>query len=93
MKPTKSKFIVLKQICEYIPRNLVAKLANEHKVTQKCRTFSAWSHVTSLIFAQLSHSLSLNDVCDTQHHPAATDYLMRILYGQRIWPKHYFGRF
>lgn len=69
MKPTKSKFIVLKQICEYIPRNLVSKLANEHQVSKKCRTFSAWSHVVSLIFAQLSHSLSLNDVCDTlQNH-------------------------
>ena len=28
------------------------------------RTFSAWSHVVSLLYAQLTHSIGLNDVCD-----------------------------
>ena len=28
------------------------------------RTFSAWSHVVSLLYAQLTHSVGLNDVCD-----------------------------
>src|SRR5690606_17310178 len=28
------------------------------------RTFSAWSHVVALIYAQLACALSLNDVCD-----------------------------
>ena len=27
-------------------------------------TFRTWSHVVSLIYAQLTHALSLNDVCD-----------------------------
>lgn len=31
---------------------------------KKIRTFSAWSHVLSLLFAQLTHSIGLNDVCD-----------------------------
>ena len=31
---------------------------------KKVRTFSAWSHVVSLIYAQLTHSIGLNDVCD-----------------------------
>src|SRR5208283_330690 len=28
------------------------------------RDFSPWSHVVSLLYAQLTHSLGLNDVCD-----------------------------
>lgn len=40
------------------------KLARETGVERKVRTFSAWSHVVSLLFAQLTHSIGLNDVCD-----------------------------
>ena len=28
------------------------------------RTYSAWSHVVTMLYAQISHALSLNDVCD-----------------------------
>ena len=28
-----------------------------------CRTFSAWSHVVAMLYAQLTHSIGLNDVC------------------------------
>src|SRR3984893_10958131 len=28
------------------------------------RTFSPWSHVVSMLFAQLTHAIGLNDVCD-----------------------------
>jgi hypothetical protein len=31
---------------------------------QESRTFMPWSHVVSLIYAQLTHAVSLNDVCD-----------------------------
>ena len=62
--PTASKFSVLRQICNLIPTHLVSKLAREHNSEDHARTFSHWSHVTSLLFAQLSHSLGLNDVCD-----------------------------
>lgn len=65
MKPTKHKFTVLKQICELIPRNLVYTLAKKHGVDKKSRTFKPWSHVVALVFTQLSHALSLNDVSDT----------------------------
>ncbi len=30
----------------------------------QARTFSPWSHVVSLLYAQVTHSLGLNDVCD-----------------------------
>ena len=65
MKPTRHKFTILKQIMETIPPYLIPKLAREHGVDKKSRTISPWSHVLSMIFAQLSHALSLNDICDT----------------------------
>ncbi|HEX2960088.1 MAG TPA: IS4 family transposase [Chitinispirillaceae bacterium] len=72
MKPAKHKFTLLKQVMDNIPAYLVAKLANKHGVTEKARTFSPWSHVVSMIFAHLTHALSLNDVCDTlKHHSGA----------------------
>ncbi len=63
-KPTPGKFSLLRQLCNLIPNHLVPRLAREHSVEQKSRTFLPWSHVVSLIYAQLTHALSLNDVCD-----------------------------
>src|SRR5579862_807107 len=62
--PAPSKLNLLRQICNFIPDFLVARLARETGVKKKIRTFSAWSHVLSLLFAQLTHSIGLNDVCD-----------------------------
>jgi hypothetical protein len=33
-------------------------------VDKKARTFSPWSHLVSLIYAQLTHAIGLNDICD-----------------------------
>jgi hypothetical protein len=57
-------FSTLGQLCKLIPAHLVPKLARETGVAQKSRAFSPWSHVVSLLYAQLVHALSLNDVCD-----------------------------
>jgi IS4 transposase len=62
--PAGSKLNLLRQICNFIPEFLVSKLARETGVDKKVRTFSAWSHLVSLLFAQLTHSIGLNDVCD-----------------------------
>ena len=62
--PAPSKLNLLRQICNFIPSFLVPKLARETGVEKKVRTFSAWSHVVSLLYAQLTHSIGLNDVCD-----------------------------
>jgi hypothetical protein len=62
--PAGSKLNLLRQICNFIPDFLVPKLARETGVEKKVRTFSAWSHVVSLLYAQLTHSIGLNDVCD-----------------------------
>lgn len=63
-KPTKSKFSILRQICNWIPNHLVSKLARETHVEEDVRKFKPWSHLVSLLYAQLTHSLGLNDVCD-----------------------------
>ena len=63
-KPTASKFSLLRQLCNFIPTHLVPQLARETGVDEHCRTFSPWSQVVSLLYAQLTHALGLNDVCD-----------------------------
>jgi hypothetical protein len=64
METTRGKFSIVKQVCELIPPHLVSTLARKHGVSKKSRTFSPWSHVVSLVYAQLAHAMSLNDVCD-----------------------------
>lgn len=62
--PTGSKFSVLKQLCNFIPGHLVPKLARETGADKKARDFSNWSQVVALLFAQLAHTIGLNDLCD-----------------------------
>ena len=62
--PTGKVFTVLRQICNFIPNHLVPKLARKHGVEKKSRTFTPWSHVVSMLYAQVAHSIGLNDVCD-----------------------------
>lgn len=63
-KPTRTHLTALAQICEWIPPFLVAKLARKHGVDTRARAFSPWSHVVALLYAQLVHTISLNDICD-----------------------------
>lgn len=42
----------------------MAGLACQYDAEANSRTFKPWSHVVSLIYAQLTHALGLNDVCD-----------------------------
>ena len=63
-KPTSSRLTILNQLCNLIPPHLVTKLARETGVDERARTFTPWSHVVALLYAQLTHSLGLNDVCD-----------------------------
>ena len=69
--PTKHYTSTLHQLCKLIPPQLTEKLARKHGVDRKARSFTAWSHVVSLIFAQLTHAIGLNDVCDSLRHHAA----------------------
>jgi hypothetical protein len=63
-KPARFKYSILAQLRNLIPSHLVSTLAHRYGVTKKTRTFSPWSHVVALLYAQLVHALSLNDVCD-----------------------------
>jgi len=62
--PAACKLNLLRQICNFIPEFLVPKLARATGVQDKARTFSPWSHLVALMYAQLTHSIGLNDVCD-----------------------------
>jgi hypothetical protein len=70
-KPMRTNLSVLAQLCNLIPGFLVAKIARRCGVDKKARTFSPWSHLVALLYAQFTHALSLNDVCDAlrQHAP------------------------
>ena len=63
-RPSAAKFSGFRQLCNLIPCHLVSKLAKETGVDKFCRTFSEWSHVVAMLYAQFSHSIGLNDVCD-----------------------------
>ena len=64
-RPTRSKWNTFRQVCNLIPEHLVPTLARETGVEDQARTYSPWSHVVSLCYAQFSHSVGLNDVCDS----------------------------
>jgi hypothetical protein len=63
-KPAASKLSVLRQLCNYIPTHLVPQLSRATGVDEKARSYSAWSHLVAMLYAQLTHALGLNDVCD-----------------------------
>ncbi|MEI6713486.1 MAG: IS4 family transposase [Verrucomicrobiota bacterium] len=62
--PARSDIIVLKQLLNFIPRGVFNQAARKTGVEKKARTFSVLSHLATMLFAQLSHAISLNDVCD-----------------------------
>lgn len=62
--PTPHQYSILRQVINYIPDHLVPRLAREYQVDKQARAFSPFSHVVSLIYAQLTHAVGLNDVCD-----------------------------
>ena len=86
METARHQFSILKQICELIPSHLVPKLAREHGVEKKCRTFDPWSHVVSLLHVQIAHSMSLNDACDTlrNHGGVLLEHLGRTSRGSHV---------
>src|SRR6266481_7412567 len=65
INPTRSQFNILRQICNFIPAHEVTGIARTTGAEDKSRTFKPWSHVVSLIYAQLTHSIGLNDLCDS----------------------------
>lgn len=68
MNQLKNILPLLGQLVKYIPAKSADTLARKYKI--RTRSFSPTSHVVAMMYAQLSHSLSLNDVCDAlqNHH-------------------------
>ena len=64
IQPTRCRFNILRQICNLIPEHEVSKIARATGAADQSRTFSPWSHTVSLLHAQLSHCIGLNDLCD-----------------------------
>jgi Transposase DDE domain/Domain of unknown function (DUF4372) len=65
INPTRSKCNILRQIFNFIPQQVVSQIARTTGAEDMSRTFTPWSHVVSLGYAQLSHSIGLNDLCDS----------------------------
>jgi hypothetical protein len=65
INPTRSKLSILRQICNFIPPHEVSKLARQTGAQNKSRGITPWSHLVSLLYAQLTHSIGLNDACDS----------------------------
>lgn len=63
-KPAKSNFTVFRQVCQTIPGYFVPEIAREVGLERQCRSLSPWSHTCAMMYAQLAHSQSLNDLCD-----------------------------
>lgn len=62
IKSAKKKPAIFRQVCELIPPHLVPKLARKHGV--KSRAITPWSHTVSMLYAQFTHAMGLNDLCD-----------------------------
>lgn len=77
MCPARSNLTVIEQIISFIPGHLVNRLAEKHGVKKQSRKLSPWSHVVSLIYAQLAHSLSLCDVVDALRNNIAALFNLR----------------
>ena len=72
----KSNMTVLAQIVKLIPAKIIDSLAEKYKIQTKA--FSPNSHVVTLLYEHLAHSLSLNDVCDSlQHHSGMLSQICR----------------
>ncbi len=74
-KSTRSKDSIFRQLCEVIPPHLVPKLALKHNI--KSRKIKPWNHVVSLVYAQFTHAIGLNDVCDALNANRSALYLVR----------------
>lgn len=63
--PARHSYTILKQVCNLIPGGMVNEVAEEYGVDEQSRKFTPWSHTVSMMHAQLTHAIGLNDVCDS----------------------------
>jgi hypothetical protein len=77
IKPTRSKFNILRQICNLIPKHEVSKNARQTGVEDKSRTFSPSSHTVSLLDAQLTPFIGLNDLWEMPEAKTSLEVCVR----------------
>jgi hypothetical protein len=63
-RPARHHITILGQLLKLIPISIIYKAAAETGVDRKARTFSVLSHLGAMLFVQLVHVMSLNDLCD-----------------------------
>jgi len=61
----RSTSTTLHQICNLIPSKLLLAAFMKSGTRDNSRSFTPWSHVLSMVFAQIMGSTSLNDICDS----------------------------
>ena len=67
MDPQKINMTELARIVKQIPAPIIDSRAKKFRI--QTRAFRPTSHVVTLLYEYLAHSLSLKDVCDSlQHH-------------------------
>ena len=89
--PTRANVIVLKQVLNLIPRHLIHRHARETGVDAKARTFSVTSHLSAMLFAQLSRAIGLNDRCDWMRFKCAALVAMTMTPTSATWGFWSFG--
>lgn len=64
VQPTRYHLIILGQMLKWIPRSIISAAAADTGVVLQARSYSVISHLGTMLFVQLAHALSINDVCD-----------------------------
>ncbi|MFM7182753.1 MAG: DUF4372 domain-containing protein, partial [Verrucomicrobiales bacterium] len=62
--PTRANNVVFLQLFKLVCKSRVNKIARETGVQAKARSYCVFSHLAAMLFAQLTHAIGLNDVCD-----------------------------
>lgn len=55
---------LFQQMLEFFPRGEFDRAVRDTGTEFHCRGFTSWEHFVSMLFCQVSHSLSLRDICD-----------------------------
>jgi IS4 transposase len=63
-QPVRHNHVILGQLIKLIPPSIIRAASLEFGVDAQARTFTVLSHLAAMLFVQLAHALSLNDVCD-----------------------------
>ena len=71
------KNTIFSQILKLLDRDLVKKAVSSHKSDKYCKSFSSWSHLVTMLFAQFNDSRSLRDVVVRFNSHQETHYHLR----------------